>query len=88
MALVRPTRKGITLATDSLGRTVGQKSDYFTGDDHTLVTSVPIKGRDTVYSVVGDTFAYACAAGLVVLIGWAVLRVQSKSRRSSISSRV
>ena len=73
-ALVRPTRKGISLATDSLGRTVGQKSDYFTGDDHTLVTSVPIKGRDTVYSVVGDTFAYACATGLVVLSGWAVRR--------------
>ena len=73
-ALVRPTRKGISLATDSLGRTVGQKSDYFTGDDHTLVTSVPIKGRDTVYSVVGDAFAYACAAGLVVMSGWAVRR--------------
>src|SRR5687768_11520510 len=66
MALVRPTRKGITLATDSLGRTVGQKSDYFTGDDHTLVTSVPMQGRSTVYAAIGDVFAYACAAGLVL----------------------
>ncbi len=73
-ALVRPTRKGISLATDSLGRTVGQKSDYFTGEDHTLVTSVPIEGRDTMYAAIGDTFAYACAAGLVVLAGWAVRR--------------
>jgi apolipoprotein N-acyltransferase len=82
-ALVRPTRKGISLATDSLGRTVGQKSDYFTGDDHTLVTAVPVKGRDTVYSVVGDTFAYVCAAGLVVLSGWAVRRRMTSRRTPS-----
>lgn len=89
VALVRPTRQGITLATDSLGRTVGQKSDYFTGDHHTLVTSVPTQGRDTVYAVVGDVFAYACAGGLVFMAGWAVRASrQSKSSRSSISSRV
>ncbi|MFZ0141137.1 MAG: nitrilase-related carbon-nitrogen hydrolase [Aeromicrobium sp.] len=82
-ALVRPTRKGISLATDSLGRTVGQKSDYFTGDDHTLVTSVPIRGRETVYSVVGDAFAYACAAGLVVMSGWAVRRRMASQQTPS-----
>jgi apolipoprotein N-acyltransferase len=83
MALVRPTRKGITLATDSLGRTVGQKSDYFTGDDHTLVTSVPIQGRSTIYAVIGDVFAYACAAGLVLIAGWAA-RNALRSRRASV----
>jgi len=82
-ALVRPTRNGISLATDALGRTVGQKSDYFTGDEYTLVTSVPIEGRDTVYSVVGDTFAYACAAGLVVLAGWAVRRRMASQKTPS-----
>jgi apolipoprotein N-acyltransferase len=84
MALVRPTRKGITLATDSLGRTVGQKSDFFTGDDHTLVTSVPMHGRNTVYAVVGDVFAYACAAGLVLMAAWAA-RTARRRRRSSVS---
>jgi apolipoprotein N-acyltransferase len=83
MALVRPTRKGISLATDALGRTVGQKSDYFTGADHTLVTSVPTNGRDTVYSVIGDVFAYASAAGLVIMAGWAVRRRIASQRTPS-----
>jgi apolipoprotein N-acyltransferase len=88
-ALVRPTRKGTSLATDALGRTVGQKSDYFTGTDHTLVASVPMSGRNTVYPVVGDAFAYTCAAALILMSGWAVIAArQSNSRRSSISARV
>jgi hypothetical protein len=44
------------------------------------VTSVPIKGRDTVYSVVGDTFGYVCVAGLLVLSGWAVRRRMTSGR--------
>ena len=44
-----------------------------TDDDHTLVTSVPTEGRETVYAGVGDAFAYACVAGLVLLSGRAVL---------------
>ena len=47
------------------------------------MTSVPIKGRDTVYSVVGDVFAYACAAGLVLMAGWAV-RTALRRRRTSV----
>jgi apolipoprotein N-acyltransferase len=72
MALVRPTRYGVSLATDGLGRSIGQKADYFVGDDYTLVTSVPLEGRDTVYTAIGDVFAYICAAGLVLLSAWVV----------------
>ena len=35
VALVRPTRQGISLATDGHGRLLGHKSDYFVSDDRT-----------------------------------------------------
>ena len=71
MALVRPTRQGISLATDAQGRLVGHKADYVVADDQTLVTSVPTRGTDTVYVTIGDSIAYAGALGLAVLAGLA-----------------
>jgi len=72
VALVRPTRQGISLATDGQGRLLGHKSDYFVADDQTLVVSVPTQGNDTWYSEVGDVFAYTSAVGLLVLAGAAL----------------
>jgi apolipoprotein N-acyltransferase len=77
MALVRPTRQGISLATDGQGRLVGHKADYFVADDQTLVTSVPTAGTHTIYVVIGDSIGYAAALGLVVLAGLA-LRPQNR----------
>lgn len=72
MALVRPTRQGISLATDSQGRLLGHKPDYFVSDDQTLVTSVPTRGTNTWYTALGDVFGYAGAVGLLVLAGVAL----------------
>ena len=69
VALVRPTRQGISLATDGQGRLLGYKPDYFVSDEQTLVVSVPTQGNDTWYVAVGDVFAYASAVGLLVLAG-------------------
>ena len=41
-------------------------------EEQTLVTSVPTRGNETVYAVVGDVFGYASAIGLVVLAGAAL----------------
>jgi apolipoprotein N-acyltransferase len=71
MALVRPTRQGISLATDAQGRLVGHKADYFVADDQTLVTSVPTEGTHTIYVTIGDSIGYAGVLGLVVLAGLA-----------------
>ena len=72
MALVRPTRQGISLASDGQGRLLGHKADYFVSEDQTLVVSVPTRGNGTVYAVVGDVFGYASAVGLVALAGAAL----------------
>ena len=69
VALVRPTRQGVSLATDGQGRLLGHKGDYFVADDQTLVVAVPTQGNDTWYASLGDGFAYAAAAGLLVLTG-------------------
>jgi apolipoprotein N-acyltransferase len=80
MALVRPTRQGISLATDAQGRLVGHKSDYAVAADQTLVTSVPTRGTDTVYVTIGDTVAYAVALGLAVLAVLAGLAWRGRRR--------
>ena len=62
VAMVRPTRQGISLATDGQGRLLGHKADYFVADEQTLVVSVPTQGSDTLYASFGDAFAY-CQRG-------------------------
>jgi apolipoprotein N-acyltransferase len=79
VAVVRPTRWGISLATDALGRTIAAKPD--TGTDRTLFAAVPTQGRSTVYARIGDVFAYLCLALLIAFVPVAVRR-----RRTTIHS--
>ena len=81
MAVVRPTRQGISLATDGQGRLLGHKPDYYVGDDQTLVVPVPTQGNDTWYVGIGEAFAYASAAGLLVLAGAAFLPKRRRQNR-------
>jgi apolipoprotein N-acyltransferase len=74
VSLVRPTGNGISLAVDNLGRLRAYNTDYFVTGKHTLITTVPVRGRPTLYSRIGDSFAYLCVLGLVALSGLAVLR--------------
>ena len=85
MAIVRPTRQGISLATDGQGRLLGHKADYFVSDEQDLVVSVPTRGNDTWYAAVGDVFAYASGVGLLVLAGLA-LRPRRRRRESAEAS--
>jgi apolipoprotein N-acyltransferase len=72
-SLVRPTGEGVSTITDYEGRLLGSQN-YFTTSDGIMITSVPTRGVTTVYSRIGDLFAYLCVAGLVFLTGWAFLR--------------
>ena len=69
VTVVRPTRQGISLATDGQGRLLGHKADYDVSAEQTLVVSVPTQGTDTWYARVGDTVAWASVVGLLVLTG-------------------
>lgn len=68
VAVVRPSRQGVSLATDAQGRLIGHKAGYEVAVDQTLVTSVPVQGEDTAYTAVGDLFPYLSALVMLSLI--------------------
>jgi apolipoprotein N-acyltransferase len=72
-SLVRPTGNGLSAVVDYEGRVLGSQ-DYFTTSSGMMLAAVPLHGVKTVYSQIGDLFAYLCVAGLAVLAGWARLR--------------
>jgi apolipoprotein N-acyltransferase len=49
-------------------------SDYFTSDPQLMAAYVPMQGVRTIYATIGDLFAWLSIAGLVVLIGFAIVR--------------
>jgi apolipoprotein N-acyltransferase len=73
VTLVRPTRQGISLAVDPQGRVLAA-ADYYAADQTAIVAAVPTRGVATLYARIGDSFAYLCILGLVVLAGAALFR--------------
>jgi apolipoprotein N-acyltransferase len=70
-SMVRPAGHGISTITDYAGRILARQ-DYDTNNSGIMLTTVPTRGVRTVYSRIGDLFAYLCVAGLVSLTGWAL----------------
>ncbi|HEY3991936.1 MAG TPA: nitrilase-related carbon-nitrogen hydrolase [Ktedonobacteraceae bacterium] len=68
-SLVLQASKGLAMTVDSQGRVLAA-TDYFTTDQQTMIAFVPIQGVWTIYSVVGDLFAWLCIAGMFVLAGF------------------
>lgn len=66
--LVRQVQKGYSLSTDYLGQTISSM-DYFNTDDKVMISQVPTKGTKTIYSVIGDVFAWTCVVAFCVIVG-------------------
>jgi len=64
--LVRHTSGGLSIATDYQGRVLASM-DHYTATDRVLVAQVPTRGVRTIYSRVGDLFAWMCMLGVVIL---------------------
>ena len=64
--LIRQTSKGLSAAFDYQGRRLAAMDHYQTSD-YAMVSQVPISGVRTVYSGLGDWFAWVCIVGLVAL---------------------
>ena len=73
VSLLRPTGDGLSQAVDHQGRVLAAV-DSFATDKGVVVTSVPARGAATIYPAIGDSFAYLCVLGLVVLAGAARFR--------------
>lgn len=68
-SLVRPTSNGFSVATDYRGRVLAG-TNYFISQDKTMISYIPTKGVTTIYSRVGDAFAWLCIASLIALFVW------------------
>lgn len=64
--LIRQTSQGLSAAFDYQGRRLAAMDHYQT-TDYAMISQVPTKGVRTVYSRLGDWFAWACLLGLVLL---------------------
>lgn len=67
-SVVRQTNKGLSMAADYQGRSLAA-TDYFRSTDHHLVAEVPTRGVVTIYSRIGDLFAWVCFAAFALLAG-------------------
>lgn len=64
---VRQVQKGYSLSTDYFGRTISSM-DYFDTNDKIMISNIPTKGTKTIYSIMGDFFAWICMAVLCALL--------------------
>jgi apolipoprotein N-acyltransferase len=80
---VRQASKGLSMAVDYEGHVLSA-SNYFTTDDQVMVAYVPMHGVRTIYTTIGDLFAWLCMIGLVVLTGLAI--IQGRKRRSAAAA--
>ena len=81
-SMVRPAGHGISTIVDYEGRVLARQN-YFTDSSGIMLTTVPTRGVRTVYSRIGDLFAYLCVAGLLVLTGRALFH-----RKQAVSAEI
>src|SRR5262249_22786341 len=72
-SLVRPAAKSISLAVDPYGRVLA-RVDYFRSGAAALVAQVPTAGVRTIYSAIGDSFAWLSLVVILSLLGCGTLR--------------
>lgn len=65
--LVRHTSGGLSIATDYQGRVLS-RMDHYTTADRVMISEVPTRGVNTVYSWIGDFFSWVCIATLLGLL--------------------
>ena len=82
-SVVDQAKEGLSMAVDYEGHVLAA-SDYFTTDHQVMVAYVPMQGVHTIYTTIGDLFAWLSIAGLVVLIGFAIAR-RPKVREAGVA---
>jgi apolipoprotein N-acyltransferase len=68
--LVRQSNGGLSAAYDYQGRQLASMDEYQSAD-LTLIAQVPTRGVRTIYSHLGDWFAWVCVVSTFVLMGFA-----------------
>jgi apolipoprotein N-acyltransferase len=72
-SLLRSTSNGLSLAVDYEGRVIAA-TDFYSTDNQVIVAYLPEHGVRTLYTVVGDLFAWLALAALLALAAVAIGR--------------
>ncbi len=64
---------GLSQSSDYQGNTLASV-DHYTTEKHVMISQVPTKGTITIYSQIGDVFAWLCVVTLSMMIGKIVMR--------------
>ena len=74
VGLVRPARRGTSIASDHQGQLLGYKSDSFVGAYHAMIVSMPTSGGRTLYVLIGESIGWLCVLAAPALVGLALVR--------------
>jgi apolipoprotein N-acyltransferase len=78
-SIVRQTNDGLSQASDYQGNILASM-DHFSTDEHVMISQVPTKGSITLYSRIGDVFAWLCIVALVMMIGNSGMKLRQSKR--------
>jgi len=71
-SMISCTVDGLSMAVDYQGRVVASL-DYFTNNEQVMIADVSMKGVTTIYSQIGDFFAWCCIIGLASIFLWTIV---------------
>jgi apolipoprotein N-acyltransferase len=85
-SLVRPVYNGYSYAMDYNGKLLAHMDSDRT-EDGIMYADVPTKGARTIYSIIGDLFAWLCVLGFLGFIVVAIReRMRTKMPANSLES--
>lgn len=77
-SMIRADYHGLSTAVDYHGNILSQMND-FTTKERIMIADIPMQGINTIYSLVGDVFAWLSGLGLLVMF-WLSLSKSKKER--------
>lgn len=84
-AVVRAARNGLLTITDAEGR-IQARAAASSPDIISIIANVPLGPGPTLYTRIGDLFAWLCAGGVLALAAWIICRSLFR-RRGSCNSK-
>jgi len=67
-SMIRADYHGLSTAVDYHGNILSQMND-FTTEERIMIADIPKQGIKTIYSQIGDLFAWLCVLGFLIMIG-------------------
>ena len=81
-SFVRPCANGLSIAVDFHGRILSSMN-YFTSSHSIMYADVPIKGIRTIYTFIGDLFAWIC---IFVFCGFILIAILRAGKLEAVES--